>query len=389
MEGPLDPIKDCNAQLVAHCHSLLTTFSTLFKLTEGMWLSKYTSASGKRHERFFRISADLKHIHWRTAPSASKSKAIEICKILSLSPGKSHFSFRKGNARIPEDPDECCFSLSTEERSYHLVCPDETTRDFWLTGVNWLVTGESTTSQALDDLETRCSLELELLQDRFVRLQTRKDKDKQKYRGYRESIKENYTKLETENKQLKQDFEVTNKALGESRTRNDELTSELDYNRTSIREHENSFKTHLSSEKHKQNEYALSLESKLTEKDHAYMQLDNEYREFKRQIKDSFSTQLVEKVKQYRRSKEVMCEYVDELKLEKEELEKELALWQAVVFHYVLPSFQAKKHGEIPTLRDVLNHALDSLEEKFNMERGHKEFVSVLTQTRKGIAQKF
>ena len=70
----------------------------------------------------------------------------------------------------------------------------------------------------------------------------------------------------------------------------------------------------------------LSFEEKLSLKDSKILELQTEYDEFKKQIKESFNRTLVQKVQQYRESKEVLCSYVNFLKDRLETIEKEVAL---------------------------------------------------------------
>ena len=70
----------------------------------------------------------------------------------------------------------------------------------------------------------------------------------------------------------------------------------------------------------------LSFEEKLSLKDSKILELQMEYDEFKKQIKESFNRTLVQKVQQYRESKEVLCSYVNFLKDRLETIEKEVAL---------------------------------------------------------------
>ena len=117
---------------------------------------------------------------------------------------------------------------------------------------------------------------------------------------------------------------------------NKDLAQELSLKSSSLKEQEHTFSS-IKNKHAEQNNYVLSLESKLTEKEKALIKLQNEYSEFKRQIKESFSTQLVEKVNAYRKSKEVMCAYAEEMRNQNDELSKEVNLWQTCLL-YTSPS---------------------------------------------------
>ena len=129
----------------------------------------------------------------------------------------------------------------------------------------------------------------------------------------------------------------------------------------------------------------LNFEEKLGQKDNKLIELQNEYDEFKKQIKESFNRTLVQKVQQYRESKEVMCSYVNFLKEKLETIEKEVALWQAVVHTHVLPIYQSKKPGKPPLFKQVLEFALDTMERKFLTDRSQTQFMSLLTEARKNV----
>jgi hypothetical protein len=127
----------------------------------------------------------------------------------------------------------------------------------------------------------------------------------------------------------------------------------------------------------------LNFEEKLSQKDSKLLEVQSEYDEFKKQIKESFNRTLVQKVQQYRESKEVLCSYVNFLKERLETIEKEVALWQAVVHTHVLPIYQSKKAGKTPQFKQVLEFALDMMERKFLTDRSQSQFMSLLAEARK------
>lgn len=129
----------------------------------------------------------------------------------------------------------------------------------------------------------------------------------------------------------------------------------------------------------------LNLEERLSQKDNHVLELQSEYDEFKKQIKESFNRTLVQKVQQYRESKEVMCSYVNFLKERLDTIEKEVALWQAVVHNHVLPIYQSKKPGKPPQFKQILEFALDNMERKLLTDRSQTQFMSLLTEARKNV----
>ena len=93
----------------------------------------------------------------------------------------------------------------------------------------------------------------------------------------------------------------------------------------------------------------------------------------------------MQKVQQYRESKEILCSYVNYLKERLETIEKEVALWQAVVHTHVLPIYQSKKTGKSPSFKQVLEFALDTMERKLLTDRSQTQFITLLTEARKNV----
>jgi len=93
----------------------------------------------------------------------------------------------------------------------------------------------------------------------------------------------------------------------------------------------------------------------------------------------------VQKVQQYRESKEALNTYTSFLKAKVADLEKEVALWQAVVHVHVLPLFKAKNPREEATFKAVLSFALDFMEKKLTSQKAQTDFVDLLGNARRQL----
>lgn len=381
--------KDHVVRLGVEASNLLETFLCLL---QGSVMDKYTYKHGKKEMKEFAISNDLKYFQWKPVGSSRNIRRFLITEIQEVTAGNSQFECRN-HSEIKEDLEALCFTVRLKERPVNIVAKTTAQRDMWLLGLTHLAKGEK-----INYHETILKYD-GLLTENFSKLdeelQNNIEKDIFKLSGSfmiddneNFKLKKKLKELEKNNGRLtKELFEINSKAdkeygvefelkkviKGKEKTLK-KLQSQLELLNLQ-------FETLEKDCTHK----ILNFEEKLIQKDSQMHELQTEYDEFKKQIKENFNKTLVQKVQQYRESKEVMCSYVNFLKERLETIEKEVALWQAVIHSHVLPIYQSKKPGKPPQFKQVLEFALDTMERKLLTDRSQAQFMSLLAEARKNV----
>lgn len=363
------------------------------KLVNGQLLNKYTFQKGKKQPKEFLISADLQYFMWKLPNSNRKIRKFLINDIKDIIEGNDLFSCKIPGLNLKNDLNDLCFTVVMKQRNVDIVTNTKQDRDNWVLGLN-LIKG---------NLEKASKTDIEIIDNQLDSLKS-KILSLCKSNLYFEDIEGNSESSST-NAELNQ-LKSKLKHLDQEKTLLDEhinlLKDEVDK-----KSNDEQLKKRIISQRDKQikdlesqlellhsqfenlekdySQRIFGLEEKLTHKDSALLSVRSEYEEFKKQIKDSFNKTLVQKIQQYRESKEVLCSYVAYLKQRLDSIEKEVALWQAVVHTHVLPVFQAKKPGRMPQFKEVLAFGLDIMERKLDTDRSQTQFITLLTEARKHV----
>ncbi|CAG9324040.1 unnamed protein product [Blepharisma stoltei] len=386
----------CKDRLVEESLKGFEESKLLRRLISGTVMNKYAYNNGKKHPREFSISPDLKYFQWKIENSNRKLRRFSINDINDVVIGNSEFSCKVSSMNLKNDSENLCFTIKLKQRNVDIVAPTDRERDMWVRGVSLLIgSDEMASEKSIKSLDEEINdLKKHLL---------KKSKSEVHFEGAAidnssdEGIIENEDtkKFKNKIKSLEQERQILNDQIKHLTEEIDKKTSEdqskkkqMGQRDKQIKEYENQIeilKAQCDSAEKDYTQRTVSIEEKLTQKDTALMSLQAEYEEFKKQIKDSFNKTLVQKVQQYRESKEVLCSYVAYLKQRLDSIEKEVSLWQAVVHTHVLPVFQAKKPGRMPQFKEVLSFALDIMERKLDTDRSQTQFISLLNEARKNV----
>ena len=366
-------------------------FEACLNMIKGEIMDKYTYKHGKKQGKEFSLTSDFLHFQWRPANSTRNIRKFLISDILEVIPGNTEFNC-KNNLDIKTDSDFLCLTIKLKERPVNIVASSCNQRDMWVNGLKYLMKGYKHNSQ--EEILRTDSLLNEIYLKLLEEFQNQNEKDIYKSNDSfiiqnKESAKLNkkIKELEKNNAKLtKEIFEINSKADAEF-TADDlkKIIKTKEKSEKKLQKQLELLNLQLENMESDFSQKILNFEEKLGQKDNKLLELQNEYDEFKKQIKESFNRTLVQKVQQYRESKEVMCSYVNFLKEKLETIEKEVALWQAVVHTHVLPIYQSKKPGKPPLFKQVLEFALDTMERKFLTDRSQTQFMSLLTEARKNV----
>ena len=370
--------------------NLLETYITLLK---GSFMSKYTFKHGKKQEKEFSISSDFLFFQWKPVNSSRGPRKFSLSEIVEITEGNSDFNCKTHND-IKKDPETLCFTVHLKDRPVNIVATSESQRYMWVQGLQNMIKNYKPSIQEeivnnnnmITDTLSKITEELRSFQEKEMVKSSEsiiimEDSEVAQLKKKIKDLEKNINKLQKEN------FEIRSKVDKEYKVE-DELKKEIRTKEKSEKKIQSQLELlnlqfeNLEKE-HTQN--ILSFEEKLSLKDSKILELQTEYDEFKKQIKESFNRTLVQKVQQYRESKEVLCSYVNFLKDRLETIEKEVALWQAVVHTHVLPIYQSKKSGKPPQFKQVLEFALDTMERKLLTDRSQTQFMSLLIEARKNV----
>jgi DNA repair exonuclease SbcCD ATPase subunit len=373
-------IKACN---------LIETFKTMIK---GTSMYKYAFKHGKKQGKEFSITSDFQYFQWKPMNSNRGIRKFLVSDITQITPGNSEFSC-KNHQDIKLDSDSLCFTVHLKERPVNIVALNEKDKDLWVSGLKNLIKEDKTSLN--DGILNYDYLFNELFPKIIEEFNGINEKDLFKssesvvIEDYEVSkLKKKVKELEKNNIKLQKEiFEAKSKADKDFKTE-DDLKKELRQKEKSEKKLQSKIEIlslQLETLEKEHTQKILNFEEKLTQKDSRLLELQGEYDEFKKQIKESFNKTLVQKVQQYRESKEVLGSYVNFLKDRLETIEKEVALWQAVVYTHVLPIYQSKNSGKTPQLKHVLEFALDTMERKLLTNRSQTQFMSLLTEARRNV----
>jgi hypothetical protein len=387
----LNTIQDLKNKLTSLTKDSIQTLESITHLIKGSLLDKYTYKHGKKQSREFSVTSDLQHFQWKPENSSRKVRKFLLNEILEVTAGNSEFACRT-QQEMRLDPESVCFTVHLKDRPVNIVAPSQKIRDFWVFGLKLLLKHEKIDRlEELSQLDTLININIQKAR------QEMNDQDRSILKSS-ESLPVEDSEIAKLQKKLK-DIEKANARLQRQLV---EMNSKADkeYEVEGVLKKE--IKSKEKSEKKLQSqiellnlqfenlekEYTqkiLTSEEKLNQKDSKLLEVQAEFDEFKKQIKESFNRSLVQKVQQYRESKEILCSYVNYLKERLETIEKEVALWQAVVHTHVLPIYQSKKTGKTPSFKQVLEFALDTMERKLVTDRSQSQFISLLTEAKKNV----
>ena len=364
---------------------------SLSHLIKGTILDKYTYKHGKKQSREFSVTNDLSHLQWRPENSSRKIRKYPLSDILDISSGNSEFVC-KTHSEIKQDSDTLCFTIILKDRPVNLVAPSQKIRDIWVYGLKSLIKPEKTNSS--EELSNYDSL----FNSAFSKLKQDLNNPERSVLQSAESLpiedsenaklKKKIKDLEKANSKLQKELLDVSSLVNKEEKAEGVLKKEIRSKEKSERKMQSQIELLNLQFENLEKEYTqkvLAFEEKMNEKDSKLLEVQAEFEEFKKQIKESFNRSLVQKVQQYRESKEILCSYVNYLKERLETIEKEVALWQTVVHTHVLPVYQSKKTGKIPGFKQVLEFALDNMERRLLTDRSQTQFISLLTEARKNL----
>lgn len=369
----------------------LVFLDSLSSLIKGTILDKYTYKHGKKQSREFSITTDFLYLQWRPENSSRKIRKYPLSEILDVASGNSEFVC-KTNHEIKQDSDTLCFTIILKDRPVNLVAPSQKIRDIWVFGLKSLIKPEkSNSSEELSNFDS-------LFNSTFSKLKQDLNNPERSVLQSAESLpiedsenaklKKKMKDLEKANSKLQKELFDMNSIVNKEEKVEGVLKKEIRSKEKSEKKMQSQIELLNLQFENLEKEYTqkvLAFEEKMNEKDSKLLEVQAEFEEFKKQIKESFNRSLVQKVQQYRESKEILCSYVNYLKERLETIEKEVALWQTVVHTHVLPIYQSKKTGKIPGFKQVLEFALDNMERKLLTDRSQTQFISLLTEARKNV----
>ena len=353
-------------------------------LVEAQVFQKYTYKHGKKQPRVFLFDAELTSMSWHKKDSARGMRTIPASSITDVTAGNEDFVCSKLQVNIKLDEPDLCLTIHANSRNLHLVASSVRVRDAWVEGIRAFVLGQERDFEG----EVRA-------------IRTEQEKEAEEGRKWAEEVS-------AQNEDLSAKVGELEKANEELARKNQEMEEvlygkrslELQQEREQVWERkfaekqaiidrlENQVRL-LTVQHHSLDSTATAkvaqLEDQLTSKVKRVAELEDEFEEFKRQMKQTFNKSLVQKVQQYRESKEALNTYTSFLKAKVADLEKEVALWQAVVHVHVLPLFKAKNPREEATFKAVLSFALDFMEKKLTSQKAQTDFVDLLGNARRQL----
>ena len=366
-------------------------FETCMHLIKGSVVTKYTYKCGKKQEKEIMVSSDLLYFQWKPVGSSRSLRKFPVFDIMEVTPGNSHFDC-KNHSDIKKDQESLCFTVHLRQRPVNIVAESDRQRDIWVTGLRFISKPDKANLQEeilkYDTLinEMQPKIEEELMnneKDMFKSNESSKHDDNENIK-----LKKRIKELEkTNNKLTKEIFEINTNASKDATVGNElkKIIRAKEKSEKKLQSQLELVNLQFETQEKECTQKILNFEERLSQKDNRLLEIQTEYDEFKKQIKESFNRTLVQKVQQYRESKEVMCSYVNFLKERLDMIEKEVALWQAVVHSHVLPIYQSKKPGKLPQFKQVLEFALDNMERKLLTDRSQTQFMSLLTEARKNV----
>lgn len=375
-------------RLAKDCISLLDSLTHLLK---GSVLDKYTYKHGKKQSREFSITTDLLYLQWKPENSSRKIRKYLLSDILDISSGNSEFACRNHH-EIKQDSENLCFTIILKERPVNIVAPSPKIRDLWVNGLKTLIKPEKPNySEDLSNFDSMFNISLSKLKQELSNpeksvLQSNESLQIEDSENIK--LKKRMKDLEKANSKLQKELSDMNFIVNKEEKAEGVLKKEIKSKEKSEKKMQSQIELLNLQFENLEKEYTqkiLLFEEKMNQKDSKLLEVQAEFEEFKKQIKESFNKSLVQKVQQYRESKEILCSYVNYLKDRLETIEKEVALWQTVVHTHVLPIYQSKKTGKMPGFKQVLEFALDNMERKLLTDRSQTQFISLLTEARKNV----
>lgn len=387
----LNTVLDLKNKLVSIAKESNQFLDSVTQLIKGSVLDKYTYKHGKKQSREFSVTTDLLYLQWRPENSSRKIRKYLLTDILEVSSGNSEFVC-KNHHEIKQDSETFCFTVHLKDRPVNIVAPSQKIRDSWVNGLKTLIKQEKSNHiEEISQLDTLININLQKAkqelsnQDKsFIKSTESLNLEDSELAKLRKKLKD----LEKSNFKLQKELNDLNSKADKEVEVEGVLKKEIKSKQKSEKKLQSQIELLNLQFENLEKEYTskiLNFEDKLNQKDSKLLEVQAEFDEFKKQIKESFNRSLVQKVQQYRESKEILCSYVNYLKERLETIEKEVALWQAVVHTHVLPIYQSKKTGKSPSFKQVLEFALDTMERKLLTDRSQTQFITLLTEARKNV----
>ena len=387
----LDQLIEYKSELVRVGLEAWCLFEACMQMLRGCAVTKYTYKHGKKQDKEIMVTSDLLYFQWKPVGSSRNVRKFPVFDIVEVIPGNSQFDC-KNHSDIKQDQESLCFTVRLKERPVNIIAENIRQRDMWVAGLNFLSKIERPNLQGEI---LKCDALINEIYPRIEEELMNNEKDIFKsHESFRLDDNENMKlakrvkELEKNNNKLTKEIFEINSNASKDLTVGDELKKIIRAKEKSEKKLQSQLELlNLQFENLEKEctQKILNLEERLSQKDNHVLELQSEYDEFKKQIKESFNRTLVQKVQQYRESKEVMCSYVNFLKERLDTIEKEVALWQAVVHNHVLPIYQSKKPGKPPQFKQILEFALDNMERKLLTDRSQTQFMSLLTEARKNV----
>jgi len=279
-------------------------------LVEAQVFQKYTYKHGKKQPRVFLFDAELTSMSWHKKDSARGMRTIPASSITDVTAGNEDFVCSKLQVNIKLDEPDLCLTIHANSRNLHLVASSVRVRDAWVEGIRAFVLGQERDFEG----EVRA-------------IRTEQEKEAEEGRKWAEEVSAQNEDLSAKVGEL----EKVNEELARKNQEMEEVlygkrSLELQQEREQVWERkfaekqaiidrlENQVRL-LTVQHHSLDSTATAkvaqLEDQLTSKVKRVAELEDEFEEFKRQMKQTFNKSLVQKVQQYRESKEALNTYTD------------------------------------------------------------------------------
>lgn len=363
-------------------HQRLFTSKSL--ILEPQLLHKYTYKHGKKQPRVFFFDSDLTTLSWHKKDSTRGLRTIAASSITDVTPGNTDFVCSKLQINLRLDDPNLCFTLHSHSRSLHLVAATVKLRDAWIEAIRaYIIEKNQGFESELNSIKSQQEAELNDFKLFVEEIIAKNEEIKGKFDDL---VVEN-EELTRKNKEL-EEILYGKRALELQQDREQVWERKIAEKQVIIDRLENQVRL-LTVQNHSLDSTATAkmtqMEEQLNVKSRKIAGLEEDFEEFKRQMKQTFNKSLVQKVQQYRESKEALNTYASFLKSKVSDLEKEVALWQAVVHVHVLPLFKAKNPRDEAGFKAVLSFALDFMEKKLTTQKAQADFTDLISNARRQL----
>lgn len=346
MENILSKYSNNHSGLLDFTRKILQEQKIKTFLTSGQILTKVTRRKGKREIRQLFLSPDLKKLSYVPPYSQRKLRTFNVSEVQNVISGKGNFG--KGSL----DEEDKCFSVVVSNRSYDFIASDIQSRNLWVEGIQFAKTGGLEVEQSQAEIEEQNKLDKE--REELA--------NKQKIEKLEDRLKDYQKTIEDLNAQIQKYVNLDHINTQEIASLNRQLELSQEINHKLKTDNEKMLDQLHLLDKNVVNDKIQVFENKYQASEQSYLELNAEYSEFKKQIKDIFNLAVIEKTQSSHESLELLSNYIRSLKTRTEYLEKELSIWQAYAYIYTLNIYQDTK-SDNTSFKKVLKFCLRRLED--------------------------